>query len=250
MAIGPETVLSVFLIFCRIGAGLMLIPGFSSVRIPVRIRLFIAIAVTFALAPLLVSRLETTLTDLQPVVFLRLIVSETMIGLMIGLMGRFFLLALQFVASAAAMFMGFGNMPGVAVTEPEAMPAVANFIIMTATLLVFVTDQHWEILRALYASYDVLPVATRLDPGYVLAELVGGATRAFSLGLQIMSPFLIYSLAANAMFGIANKLIPQLPIYFISMPFIIAGGLLLLYSTMSEALMIFIQGFAQWLSTG
>ena len=32
-AIGPETVLLVFLLFCRIGGCLMLMPGFSSARV-------------------------------------------------------------------------------------------------------------------------------------------------------------------------------------------------------------------------
>ena len=34
----PDTVLHAFLIFCRIGACLMLMPGFSSPRVPVRFR--------------------------------------------------------------------------------------------------------------------------------------------------------------------------------------------------------------------
>jgi flagellar biosynthetic protein FliR len=50
-AIGPEIVLATFLLFCRIGACLMVMPGFSSPRVPMRVRLFVAIAVTLALAP-------------------------------------------------------------------------------------------------------------------------------------------------------------------------------------------------------
>ena len=54
----PETVLLVFLVFCRIGGCLMLMPGFSSPRVPVQVRLFIAIAVTLALTPLLLPTLQ------------------------------------------------------------------------------------------------------------------------------------------------------------------------------------------------
>ena len=41
--LSPDNVLAVFLIFCRIGACLLIIPGFSSNHVPVKVRLFIAI---------------------------------------------------------------------------------------------------------------------------------------------------------------------------------------------------------------
>ena len=47
-AITSDTILLVFLAFCRIGGCLMLMPGFASSRVPVNVRLFIAIAVTSA----------------------------------------------------------------------------------------------------------------------------------------------------------------------------------------------------------
>src|SRR5690606_31883263 len=53
MHLTSDAVLSTFLLFCRIGGCLMLMPGFASPRVPAQIRLFIAIAVTLALAPLL-----------------------------------------------------------------------------------------------------------------------------------------------------------------------------------------------------
>jgi flagellar biosynthetic protein FliR len=52
------------------------------------------------------------------------------------------------------------------------------------------------------------------------------------------------------MVGIANKLVPQIPVYFISIPFVLAGGLLLLYVTIGEALRLFMAGFTAWLTTG
>ena len=53
--IGPLSVLATFVLFCRIGTCLMLMPGFSSARVAGRIRLFLAIAITLVLAPLLLA---------------------------------------------------------------------------------------------------------------------------------------------------------------------------------------------------
>ena len=157
MDIGADTVQLVFLAFCRIGGCLMLMPGFSSARVPVHVRLFIAVAVTLALSPLLVPVLRAALPQATPDAMLALIVSETVVGALIGLMGRLFFLALQFMATAAAMFIGLTN-TGAPIEDTEPVPAFAALITLTATLLFFLADQHWEVLRALLGSYSALPV--------------------------------------------------------------------------------------------
>ena len=249
-AIGSESVLLVFLAFCRIGGCLMLMPGFSSSRVPVHVRLFIAFAVTLALAPLLLPVLRAALPQIPAATVVVLLVSETIVGILIGVMGRLFFLALQFMATAAAMYIGLGNTPGVPVEDVEAVPAFATLITLTATLLFFLADQHWEVLRALLASYSALPITEPFAVEFSLAKLTDAASSAFVLALQISAPFIVYTLIINLMVGIANKLVPQIPIYFISMPIALAGGFFLLYFVIGEALRVFMMGFMGWLARG
>ena len=249
MDIGADTVLLVFLAFCRIGGCLMLMPGFSSARVPVHVRLFIAVAVTLALSPLLVPVLRAALPQVAPDAMLALIVSETVIGALIGLMGRLFFLALQFMATAAAMFIGLSN-TGAPIEDTEPVPAFAALITLTATLLFFLADQHWEVLRALIGSYSALPVTEPLAAAFSLAKLTDAATSAFLLALQISAPFIVYALIINFMVGIANKLTPQVPVYFVSVPAVLAGGFILLYFTIGESLRLFMMGFMGWLARG
>ncbi len=58
-SLGPNLILGTFILFCRIGACLMLMPGFSSPQIPTQVRLFMALAVTLSLTPLLIGHLPT-----------------------------------------------------------------------------------------------------------------------------------------------------------------------------------------------
>ncbi len=249
MDIGADTVQLVFLAFCRIGGCLMLMPGFSSARVPVHVRLFIAVAVTLALSPLLVPVLRAALPQVAPDAMLALIVSETVVGALIGLMGRLFFLALQFMATAAAMFIGLSN-TGAPIEDTEPVPAFAALITLTATLLFFLADQHWEVLRALIGSYSALPVTEPLAAAFSLAKLTDAATSAFLLALQISAPFIVYALIINFMVGIANKLTPQVPVYFVSVPAVLAGGFILLYFTIGESLRLFMMGFMGWLARG
>lgn len=249
-AIGPQTVLVVFLLFCRIGGCLMMMPGFSSVRVPAQIRLFIALAVTLALAPMLEPSLRASVADKSSTMVLTLIVSEVAVGVLIGMLGRIFFLALQFMAMATAMYVGFGNTPGTPIEDTEPLPAMATLITLTATILLFLTDQHWEVLRALLASYVALPPSEPFAIDFSLAKVVGALSSAFAIALQITSPFLVYALIVNLLVGLANKLVPQIPVYFIATPFVLAGGFVILYLTIGELLRLFMMGFMGWLAAG
>ena len=76
-AFGSNAVLSVFVLFCRIGACLMLMPGISGPRIPVKVRLFLAFAVTLGLAPLLSSEIGPELSGAPPFALMKTVVSES-----------------------------------------------------------------------------------------------------------------------------------------------------------------------------
>lgn len=248
--IGQDTILLAFILFCRIGCCLMLMPGFSSTRVPMNVRLFIALAVTLALTPLLLPVLEKALPKLQASTVVALILSETAIGVLIGAMGRVFFLALQFMASAAAMYIGISAVGGVAIEDAEPTPAFASIVTLTATLLFFLTDQHWEVVRALLASYSALPVTEPLSLEFSLAKLTDATSTAFILALQISSPFIVYAVIIHFVVGIANKLTPQIPVYFIATPMIMAGGFFILYFTLGESLRLFMSAFASWLIRG
>jgi flagellar biosynthetic protein FliR len=180
----------------------------------------------------------------------QLLISETLVGSVIGLMGRIFLFALQFMGTATASLIGFSGMADPPVEEGEPAPAVGTMLTLTATVLIFLTGLHVEIFRALVASYSVLRVTDLFDVRFALSKVTDSASDAFFLVAQLASPFLVYSLVVNFLFGIVNKLTPQIPVYFISFPFVLAGGLLLLYFTFGEIMRLFVDGFRTFLANG
>src|SRR5690348_6641059 len=128
LALGPASVLAAFVIFCRIGACIMIMPGMSTARLPIQVRLFAAIAITLALTPILIDAVRPAVGTGIPSVLLILIVTETFAGAVIGLLGRLFFLALQFAAVAIANFVGISALPGVPIDEPEANPSLVSII--------------------------------------------------------------------------------------------------------------------------
>ena len=244
------TIMALFVIFCRVGACLMLLPGYSSVRVPMQIRLFVAFAVSLAVSPGILPGLLPLMREAGDDVRLQMIVTELLNGMLIGLLGRVFMIALQFSTTYIANAIGMGQAIGIPLDESEPAPAVVSLITMTATVLIFSMNLHVEILRALVASYTAMPVALGFTARAGLVALTDNLDMTFTLCLRIASPFVIYGVIVNFAIGLANKMTPQIPIYFISLPFVIAGGLVLLGYAVGDYLHIFIAGFQQWILVG
>jgi len=235
-------VVAAFLAFCRIGACFMLMPGFSSMRIALHVRLFVALAVTWALLAHLWDDIIPSV-GLGTDALLALVASEILIGSTIGLVTRFYMLALQFGASIIAMTGGFGGMAGSTVDEMEPQAPIAVIITTCALLLLFALDFHHEILKALIASYQVAPLGRFFDAQGALIDVTDTLAQSFYLTLRLASPFIAYAILANLAIGFVNKLAPQIPVYFVSLPFVIAGALILLYFGIGVMLSLFGEGF-------
>ncbi len=235
-------VIAGFLAFCRIGSCFMLMPGLGSIRVPVQIRLFTAVAVSFALLAHLWDFLVPFVSS-RPDALLILVASEILIGALIGLVARFYVLAAQFIGSAMGMMSGFNAMGGTAIEEPDPQGALAALISLSVLLLLFVFNFHHEIIRALVDSYRVAPVDTLYNPASALADLSDTLSEAFLVMLRLGSPFIAYAILVNLAVGLINKLTPQIPIYFVSLPFVLAGGLVLAYFAIGPFLALAIDGF-------
>ena len=242
-----SSVLTTFLIFCRVGTCLMVAPGYSRSSIPVQIRLFLAVNVTLMLSPLLDAAVRPVVEGATLPVIIRAIFSELMIGLVIGLTARVFFLALETMATLIASAIGLSGIAGTS-DDGEQVPALVPLITLSATVLFFMTDQHWELLRGLISSYRIWLPAVGLSGETGLAQLTDHLSQAFTLALRVASPFVIYGTIVNLAIGLANKLTPTIPVYFISLPFVLFGGLLLLYLTGRELVLQFSIAFAAWLN--
>jgi flagellar biosynthetic protein FliR len=249
-ALAPRAAIGAFVLFCRIGGCLMLAPGFSSGQIPGQVRLFVALAVTLTLTPLLLERVPSAALGDDPIFTLKVIAVESLVGGMIGVLARMFYFALEALAVGAASMLGFSSPSGFQIESDEAMAPLATLISLAAIALLFAANLHWELLRGLVASYDVIPVGADFNARLALREIADALGESFRLALRIASPYVIYALVVNLALALVNRLTPQVQVFFVAMPFVVAGGLILLYFTIKPAIEAFMTGFGGWLISG
>lgn len=238
-------IFSLILLFCRIGGALMIAPGLGNTLIPVQVRLFVAIGATLALAPMLLGHI--VLGDPDPIGMVRLIVGEIVAGGLIGALARLFFSGLETLAYAAATFLGMANPFGVEMEQSSALPPLATYLTLGATAMIFVSDLHWQIVIGIVDSYRVAPIGTAFDARRSLSEIGQTLGQAFVIAARIASPFFLYSVIVNFAIALINRVTPQIAIFFIAPPFIIAGGLALLYFTVRAQIAEFAAAFSNWL---
>jgi flagellar biosynthetic protein FliR len=234
-----EIILAAVLAFCRIGACLMLMPGLSSARIPLQVRLYIALACSFAVLPLVLQRIVTVVDAGQPWTLFRLMASEMFVGAVIGILAHIYFWALQFMASTMAVSVGYSGSPADAITESEPQATLATIVTFSALFLFFITDMHLEIFRALLNSYVAIPVDGQFRPDAAMIDFTDALSAAFLATLRIAAPFIVFAILVNFAIGLVNKLTPTIPVYFVSMPLVLGGGLLVVYFILPELLRFF-----------
>ena len=92
-------------------------------------------------------------------------------------------------------------------------------------------------------SYDLAPVSALFNPQTALVDVTDTISESFMVMIRLGSPFIAYAILVNLAIGFINKLTPQIPVYFISLPFVIAGGLTILYFAIPTMLSLFADGF-------
>jgi len=173
-----------------------------------------------------------------------------LIGATIGVLGRLLFLALEAMAVGASTMLGLANPFGVEVEPDAALPPLATFVVLAATALIFFTDAHWETLRGVVASYRAIPMGADFDAGYSLRQFAKVLAESFRVALRVTSPFFLYAITVNLAMSLINRLTPQIAIFYVATPFVVAGGLLLLFFTARPMLDEFMAAFVAWLTTG
>ncbi|MFO1035767.1 MAG: flagellar biosynthetic protein FliR [Geminicoccaceae bacterium] len=207
---------SVLLVFGRIGAALMLVPGFGEHYVLARLRLLIALAVSVLLAPTLKARLPAM--PVEPLGLAALIAGEVVLGLMLGVLCRLVMAAVHVGGTVIAMQSGLAAAAFFDPAEATQGTLPGNFIAVLVLTLLFTTGLYRELMLSLAASYGVLPAGAGLPSGDLARALLGLVSEAFGVALRMAAPLVVAGLLVNLALGALNRLVPSFQVFFVSMP--------------------------------
>src|SRR5476649_979804 len=221
----PALAAAFMLVFARIGAMVMLLPGLGESNIPVRVKLTIALMLTLIILPLHRTAYQVDMQSLTPLLILMM--HEIVIGIVLGATARVTLAALQVAGSVIPQQMGLGFVTAVDPTQGQQGLLIGNFLTLLGLTLLFATDTHYLVIAALNESYAVFSPGEMLPSGDVAALATRAFTAAFRIGMQLSAPFLVFGLVFNIGLDVLARLMPQMQVYFVGVPLSILAGFLI-----------------------
>lgn len=232
-------------IFLRIGSALMIMPGFMTNYINARTRLSIALAISVVLVPFLSDFLPPPPDDFLEMV--KICLFEVTIGIFFGVIMQILFAALNLAGNLAGQAIGFSNAQIFDPTSMNQSVVIETFLSMTAITIVFITDLHHLMLSAVIDGYNLFPVGKPLPVGDFSNFLSSTLNQSFIMGFKIGSPFVAFTIVFYVGMGLVSRLMPQLNIFFLSLPLQIYLGLGLLFITTPMMILWFMKYYEEGL---
>ncbi len=223
--------LLVFLVcLARISGLIGGMPIFSGVQTPLRIRAGLAFILSFIIAPVVASSIVSL--PHHPLFFGLIVVSEALLGYLIGFTAKLIIFAAQFGGTVVGYLMGFAAANIIDPQNQQQTPLISQFQNVIALLLFLALNIHHLFIRAIVRSFDLLPVAPLDFSGDIVPYLMEMSSDMFVLGMRLCAPLLALLLLSDLVMAIMSRVFPQLNVFLLKFPINIGLGMIVMGLTM------------------
>lgn len=219
----PVEIYTAGLVFARVGALVMLIPGFGEQAVPPRIRLAFAFLLTLVLFPLAAPQV-TAIPDLASGLA-GAVIKEILIGLMISGLLRLFLASLTVAGEAISLQTTLSFAQTANPLAGAQNTSLGAFLGVLGITLIFATNLHHSFIGAVARSYTLFPPSRPVPLADASELAVSTLGQAFALGIQLAAPVIVFSLVLNLAAGLIGRVMPAFQIFFVATPINVLVGL-------------------------
>ena len=239
---------STALVFARVGAMIMLLPGFGEPAIPARVRLAFALALAIAIAPGLAGHMPqpaNTAWGMAGQVGL-----ETIIGLIFGGAARMLMSALATAGQIAGTEIGIAFAQITDPTINQSGAIISVFLSVMGVALIFATGLDHMFLLGIAGSYDLLAPGAHGPVGDAAQLALNTVSTSFRVGFQIAMPVLAAGMIFRVGLAVLARLIPQIQVFFVVLPLQVMGGFAVFALGLSAGMLMWLdslQSYSTWL---
>lgn len=230
-----------FILFTRIGAAMMVMPGFGGQRVPARIQLVFSLALAFLLLPSLGALVPPLPRSVGALVLI--ILGEATVGAFLGLLVQAVMAALHIAATIIGFNTGLTNAFSFDAVAEQQSSLLTSFFSTLALVIIFATDLHHLMLRAVADSYATFPIGQALPLGDFADTLARTLSASFALALKLSAPLIAFGLIFYSGLGLLSRMVPQMQVFFVGLPVQMLTGLWMLMVSLPLIVLLFLQWF-------
>ncbi|BDH45345.1 flagellar biosynthetic protein FliR [Salmonella enterica subsp. enterica serovar Choleraesuis] len=224
--------------FLRILALVASAPILSERSVPARVKVGLALVITFLVAPLIPAS-QTPLFSLDG---LWLGLRQIVIGITIGFTMQLAFAAIRMAGEIIGLQMGLSFATFFDPASQLSMPVLARFLDLLAMLLFLSMDGHLWLISVLVDTFFSLPLTGGGLPASVFLALARAGSTVFLSGLMLALPLVTLLLTLNVALGLLNRMSPQLSVFVVGFPVTLTAGIMVM-----AALMPLVAPFAEHL---
>jgi flagellar biosynthetic protein FliR len=213
----------------RISAFLIAAPLFSLRSVSLRIRILLALALTWMIYPL------TDWPRVDPISAegLREVFVQAFIGVLMGLILQVISAALVVGGQAISASMGL-SMANMVDPNMGNVPVIAQFLLICSTLIFLGLGGHVIVISMVLESFKIVPIGAVIELSILFDLMVKWSAMVFLGGVLLALPILVALLFINIGLGVITRAAPALNIFAVGFPAMILAGILLLSMSMSS----------------
>lgn len=212
-------------VFARVSALFVSAPVFGSREIPSQVKIGLAGVLSLVLLPIVRPALDGAMVPQSVSVMVAQLLGQTIIGLLMGLVVSLLFVAVRIGGDVIDYQMGFTQASTFNPQFNETISPIANFQYRYALVIYLLANGHWLLLASLARSFEKLPVGHLALGGAALGTFTDMTYAMMVAGLQIAAPGGAVLLITDIAFAFLNRAVPQMQVFYVSMPVKILVGL-------------------------
>ena len=209
----------------RILALMTTAPLLGNQKVPVAVKIGLAVLITAAVAPNI-----DALPAIDPAsgAGLLVLVNQLLIGMAMGFAMQLVFTAVEMAGEFIAMQMGLGFAVFYDPQSAGQTPVIGQFLGLLATLVFLAINGHLLMVTVMAESFTALPVAGTALSAFGWNTVASFGAKIFLAALLMSLPIIVTLLAVNLALGVLTRSAPQLNIFAIGFPITLTVGMGLL----------------------
>lgn len=215
------------LLMARLIPAINFTPFFGGQTVSARVKMALSFALAFLLFPAMASTVPNELIPYGFISFVLLVLKEAMIGFTLGFVTSLVFYGIQ---SAGQMI---DNMRGATIAQllslefSSSVSLLGNLKMRAAVVLFFLLNGHLLYIKGLFYSFEKLPINAypRMGGGIAMGneltpivhDLLVLTGDVLLVSMQLAAPVLVCLFLTDVIFGIFNRIAPQVNVFFLSL---------------------------------
>jgi flagellar biosynthetic protein FliR len=219
---------SAALLICARIMGLMIeAPLFSSRNFPASAK--VALAIWIAIAFWFVVPIHQPLPS-SALQFVLALISEVVLGFLLGLICNIFLLAVQSAGEIMDLQMGLSVATALDPVFGSVISIIGKLALFLGLILFISFDGHHMLLAGLHQSFTAIPAGApfNLFNGALTQQLIELGQQLWMITIQLSAPVVLIIFISDFAFGIVSRVAPQVNVFMLGFQVKPALGLLAL----------------------